>query len=129
MKKIKTIFSSLLGVATLSIPVLSAVACGNTETETQSADAKPFISLLNKLTFTYNGNKADVLAKDVTVQNIQVTGYNKDEFQVTIISVEPEHYLLDTVSVKFTIKDLKNDATSNEIRQSISGFKKPEASK
>ncbi|MFV8474068.1 hypothetical protein [Mycoplasma sp. B6400] len=129
MKKIKLLLNSVIGTTVLALPVLSVVACGTTEKTVQGPDVKPFLTLYSKLEFTYNGNKAETYAKDAKAENIEIKGYNKEEFQITIISVEPESYLGTTISIKYEIKDLKTNAKSNELVSTISGFKTEEASK
>ncbi|MFV8499927.1 hypothetical protein ACNQ1M_02415 [Mycoplasma sp. VS424B] len=129
MKKIKLLLSSVIGTTFLALPVFSVVACGTTEKTVQGPDVKSFLTLYNKLEFTYNGNKAETYAKDVKVENIEIKGYNKEEFQITIKSVEPQSYLATTITIKYEIKDLKTNAKSNELVSTISGFKAEEASK
>ncbi|MFV8414413.1 hypothetical protein ACNQ17_02125 [Mycoplasma sp. Sp48II] len=129
MKKIKLLLNSIIGTTFLALPALSVVACGTKDTEVKGPDVKPFLSLYSKLEFTYKGNKAETYAKDAKAENIEIKGYNKEEFQITIKSVEPESYLATTISIKYEIIDLKTNSKSNELVSTISGFKAEEASK
>ncbi|MFV8470452.1 hypothetical protein ACNQ2O_02030 [Mycoplasma sp. AA7A] len=128
MKKIKLLLNSVIGTSALALPILSVVACGNTEPEEKGADIKPFINVYKKLEFSYNGNKADTYAKDVNLADIKVKGYDVKEFQIIIKSVKAVPYLSSTIYVEYEIKDLKTNAKSSELIFTIGGFKAEEVS-
>ncbi|MHA0272617.1 hypothetical protein ACXYFN_01090 [Mycoplasma sp. 48589B] len=123
MKKNRLIFKSLMISGAIALPLISVVACSKKEENQNTVDASSIINVNKQLKFDYKGNKADILASAVTKENIEVSGYNKEEFEVNIVSVSPALNLENAVEVTYKIKDLKKNLTSSELRFVISGFK------
>ncbi|WP_406618197.1 lipoprotein 17-related variable surface protein [Mycoplasmopsis lipophila] len=119
MKKNKFKLLTILGSVTLlTLPASLSSKCKDDSKPKEKAEN--FDEQLNKIKADVN-NKKDILAKNVTLNDVKFSNYDQEKYGVKVIDIKAKDQ---TLEVKFRLFNKKSQKESTEKVITISGFKK-----